>query len=59
MLPVCIRNYIKIASETKILNFGYITTRYYTFTSARMWGTVVIFRSQEGSESKTVWETII
>jgi len=39
-----------------MFNFG--TYHADTITLTRMWGSVVIFRSQKGSASKKVWETL-
>jgi hypothetical protein len=54
MLLICIRSYevSKISSEIYFFNFGYLLSGHSIFTSARMWGSVVIFRSQKGSASK-------
>ena len=38
----------KISSEIWIFNVGYMSTKRSVFTAARMWGSVVIFRSQNG-----------
>jgi len=36
-------------------SFGCLSSRHCIFTWERMWGTVVIFHSQKGSASKSVW----
>jgi len=48
----------KISSEVYIFNFVYMSSEQCIFTWARMWGSVVIFRSKKGSASKNVWETL-
>ena len=42
-----------------IFNFGYLSFIHLKFTWARIWGSVVIFRSQKGSVSRKVWETLL
>jgi hypothetical protein len=42
----------KISSEIYIFHFGYLSSGHSIFTWVRMWGSVVILRSQTGSESK-------
>ena len=40
-------------------NFGYLSSGESVFTWARMWGSVVIFRSQKGPAGKEVRETLV
>jgi hypothetical protein len=42
----CLSN---ISSEILVSNMGYLSSGHTILTSARMWGSVVIFRSQKGS----------
>jgi len=55
---VCISIYLKsvLKHNFVVLDTCHTVT---TFTWARMWGSVVIFRSQTGPTIKNVWETLI
>ena len=58
VLLVCICSYLKSFQRYTFLIFGYLFSGHAIFTWARMWGSLVIFRSQKGPESKNVWETL-
>jgi len=42
-----------------LANSGYPSSGHSVFTWTRMWGSIVIFRSQKDSASKTVWEPLL
>jgi hypothetical protein len=42
-----------------MFSLGYLSSGHTVCTWARMWGSVVIFRSQKGFASKKVWETVV
>jgi len=44
----------KMSSEIHIFNYGHLSSGHCMYTWARMWGSVVIFQSQNGSASKRV-----
>jgi hypothetical protein len=52
-LLVCIRVYLK-----PVLRYEFLISDSYHLGIARMWGSVIIFRSQKESASKKVWETL-
>jgi len=58
MLPVCITVCLKSVVR---YTFSILDTYHpdITFTSARMLRSVVIFRTQKGSASRKVWETMV
>ena len=59
MQPVCIRSYLKSVLRYKFLIFyTYRMDAVFIPTWARMWGSVVICRSQDRSASNKVWETL-
>jgi hypothetical protein len=53
LLLVCIRSYLKSLLRYKFLIFGYMLSGHAVFTWARMWGSLVIFRSQKGVPEQT------
>jgi len=48
----------KIISEISVFNFGCLTSGHSIYSWARMWGSMVIFRSQKRSASGNVCETL-
>jgi len=58
VLLVCICSYFKSFQRYTFWNFGYLFSGRAIFMWARMWGSLVIFRSQKGPGSKNVWETL-
>ena len=50
----------KVSSEIQTFDFGYPSSEHFVFTWARMWGSVVILRYQEGFAcKKIVWEKLV
>jgi hypothetical protein len=56
MLLVCVRSYLK-SVLTITVYFEHLSSGHSTFTRAKMWESVVTFRRQKGSASRTFWET--
>jgi hypothetical protein len=58
MLMVCICSYLQ-----SVLRYKFLILHTYhpdtIFTSARMWRFVLLFRNQNGSAAKKVWETLV
>jgi hypothetical protein len=52
MLLVYINNCLKSVLEVQIFSSGYLSSGHSTFTWARIWRSVAIFRDQKGSASK-------
>jgi len=50
--------YLKSVLRCKFLIFGYLSSAQTIATWARLWGSVVIFRSKMGSARKKVWGTL-
>jgi len=60
MLLVCIPSYLKSVLRYKLwIYFGCLSPGHSVFTWERVWRSVVIFRIQKSSASKSVWETLV